>query len=138
MIIEIETTILAKPNVVWESWTTPSDICQWNAASDDWHTTSAELELAVGSSFSYRMEAKDGSMGFDFTGTYTRIDPETRIDFELDDARTVSTTFELRDEGVLVKQRFDTEDELSAEQQRTGWQSILDRFALHCETKNGI
>lgn len=135
MKIEIETFVRGDLDTVWDSWTTPADICSWNAASDDWHTPSAQLELRPGGAFSYRMEARDGSVGFDFAGTFTRVDPKSRIDFELEDARPVSVRFEPGEDGVKVRQSFTAEDELSAEQQRAGWQSILDRFARHVESK---
>ena len=136
MKIEISTLVDAEIDAVWEAWITPEDICRWNAASEDWHTTAAELALAPGSGFSYTMEAKDGSAGFDFAGTYTVVEPQTRIDFELEDNRAVSTTFEVEENGVRVRQCFEAENELSAKQQKDGWQAILNNFSQHVEAKH--
>ncbi len=138
MRIEIETFVKADLESVWQAWNNPADICAWNAASDDWHTTDARLELEPGGIFCYRMAAKDGSFAFDFSGSYTLVEPMTRIEFELDDSRTVSTTFESGSDGVRVRQSFEAEDEMSAGQQKDGWQAILNNFARHVESKFGV
>lgn len=135
MKITIETTVAAPMDEVWRAWTTPEDIKQWNAASDDWHTTAASVDLRVGGQFSFRMEAKDGSMGFDFAGTYTAIVPHQRIECEFG-GRSLVVEFTRTAGGVLVRESFDAEDTFSVEQQRTGWQAILNRFAQHV-TKRG-
>jgi uncharacterized protein YndB with AHSA1/START domain len=132
MQITIEALVRAPVEAVWRAWTTPADIVQWNAASDDWHTTRATVDLRVGGGFSSRMEAKDGSMGFDFAGTYTRIDEHRLIECGFGD-RTLSVAFIDGPQGVTVCETFDAEDVHSAEQQRQGWQAILDRFARHVE-----
>ena len=132
--ITIQTTVKSSIAKVWAAWTTPEDINQWNAASDDWHNPRSTNDLRVGGKFSYRMEARDGSMGFDFEGTYTKVVPEKLIEYVLGDGRTVSITFEPVQGGITVIEAFDAEDVNSAEMQRQGWQSILDRFGSHVET----
>ncbi len=131
MKITVETTIDAPLDTVWQAWTTPADIVQWNAASDDWHTTSAAVDLRVGGQFSARMEARDGSMGFDFAGTYTRIVPHQLIEYALEDDRVVRVEFVAGESGVTVRETFDAETTHTIELQRDGWQAILDRFARH-------
>lgn len=134
MKLEVETTVAAPIEQVWRAYTTPTDITQWNAASPDWHTTRASVDLRPGGSFSSRMEAKDGSMGFDFAGTYTDIVENTRIAYAFG-ARTAEVTFEPSAEGVRVKVTFDAEETHSIEQQKQGWQSIPDSFKRHVEAK---
>ncbi|WP_145418738.1 SRPBCC family protein [Planctomycetes bacterium K23_9] len=131
MKITVETTVDAPLADVWHAWNNPDDIVKWNAASDDWHTTRAATDLRVGGVLSSRMEAKDGSMGFDFAGTYTQIETQRLIEYELDDGRTVRVEFAPTDKGVTVCETFDAESTHSEEQQRAGWQAILDRFANH-------
>src|SRR6187455_1586934 len=92
MKITVETNVAAPIEQVWQAWTTPEDIKQWNAASDDWHTTAAAVDLRVGGQFSSRMEAKDGSMGFDFAGTYTKVVPQELIECAFG-GRTLSVQF---------------------------------------------
>jgi uncharacterized protein YndB with AHSA1/START domain len=132
MKITVETTVAAPIEDVWRAWTTPEDIMQWNAASDDWHTTSASVDLRVGGSFSSRMEAKDGSMGFDFAGTYTRIEQHRLIESSFGD-RTLVVEFFTEGNGVRVRETFDADATHSEEQQCDGWQAILNRFARHVE-----
>ena len=134
MQITVETTVHAPIAAVWSAYTTPADIVQWNAASDDWHTTSATVDLRVGGNFSSRMEAKDGSFGFDFAGTYTQIEPHRLIAYSFGD-RGAQVSFEDGKDGVTVRVTFDAEETHSIEQQRGGWQAILDRFARHVESK---
>lgn len=134
MQITVETTVRAPLPAVWSAYTTPADIVQWNAASDDWHTTSATVDLRAGGDFSSRMEAKDGSFGFDFAGTYTRVEPHRLIAYTFGD-RAAQVTFDDGEEGVTVRVTFDAEETHSVEQQRGGWQAILDRFARHVEGK---
>lgn len=134
MRISVETTIVAPVEEVWRAYTTPTDILQWNAASDDWHTTDARVDLRAGGSFSSRMEAKDGSMGFDFAGTYTRVVPLERLDYAFGE-RTAQVVFVDGPRGVRVHVTFDAETEYPVEQQRAGWQSILDNFRKHVETQ---
>lgn len=132
MKITVETTVAAPVEKVWQAWTTPEDIKQWNAASDDWHTTAASVDLRVGGTFSSRMEARDGSMGFDFAGTYTKIVPQELIVCEFG-GRELVVEFTRTANGVIVRETFDAEETHSIDQQRAGWQAILDRFAKHVE-----
>jgi uncharacterized protein YndB with AHSA1/START domain len=133
MKITVETTVAAPVDVVWRAWTTPRDIVRWNAASDDWHTTAATVDLRTGGRFSSRMEARDGSAGFDFAGTYTRVVPHELIEYVMDDDRTAVVEFIPGEEGVTVRETFDAEGTYDIEPQRAGWQAILDRFARHVE-----
>lgn len=134
MKITVETKVVAPIEDVWRAWTTPEDIKQWNAASDDWHTTAAAVDLRVGGAFSSRMEAKDGSMGFDFAGTYTKVVPHKLIEFSFGD-RVAVVEFIPGDGGVTVRETFDAEGTYTPEQQRQGWQAILDRFSRHVEAR---
>src|SRR5262245_44130197 len=134
MKINVETTVAAPIEQVWRAYTTPADIKQWNAASADWHTTVASVDLREGGSFSSRMEAKDGSVGFDFAGTYTKIVDRKLIAYSFGD-REAHVTFTPGPNGVTVRVIFDSEPTHSIEQQRTGWQAILDNFARHVEAK---
>ncbi|MBK9609301.1 MAG: SRPBCC family protein [Betaproteobacteria bacterium] len=133
MKITIEKLVKAPIEAVWRAWTTPNDIKQWNAASADWHTTTASVDLRVGGDFSSRMEAKDGSMGFDFAGTYTKVQEHRLIEASLGD-RVLLVEFDVGPDGVIVRETFDAESTHSIEQQRDGWQSILDNFARHVES----
>lgn len=134
MKITVETTVTAPIEEVWRAWTTPDDIKQWNAASDDWHTTKSSVDFRVGGAFSSRMEAKDGSMGFDFAGTYTRIEKHKLIECSFGD-RVLLVEFTTGANGVAVRETFDAESTYSVEQQRQGWQAILANFAKHVESK---
>ena len=133
MNITVETNVAAPINEVWRAYTTPDDIKQWNAASDDWHTTAASVDLREGGAFSSRMEAKDGSMGFDFAGTYGKIVPQKLIEYTFG-GRTARVEFTDGPQGVNVRVTFDAEGTHSEEQQRDGWQAILNNFARHVET----
>ena len=135
MKITIETVVKADLNKVWDAWNNPEDIKQWNAASDDWHTPRSTVDLREGGKFSSRMEAKDGSEGFDFEGTYTRVVPSKLIEYRMSDGRNVSVEFKQDAGAVLVRETFDAETENPAELQRQGWQAILDNFARHVEAK---
>ena len=134
MKITVETNVAAPIETVWEAYTTPEDIKQWNAASDDWHTTSASVDLREGGTFSSRMEAKDGSVGFDFAGTYIKIIEHRLIDYSFGD-RTAEVVFTPNPTGVEVRVTFDSETTHSIEQQRGGWQAILNNFARYVESK---
>ncbi|MDE2444549.1 MAG: SRPBCC family protein [Alphaproteobacteria bacterium] len=133
--ISVETTIAAPLARVWSAYTTPEDIVAWNAASEDWHTTRAVVDLRDGGAFLSRMEAKDGSMGFDFAGTYSKIIPQQRIDYAFGD-RTAQVTFDQRPEGVKVHVAFVAEQSNPIEMQRGGWQAILDNFKRYVEAKS--
>jgi uncharacterized protein YndB with AHSA1/START domain len=131
-IITVEVVVQATSAEVWRAYTTPHDIMQWNAASDDWHTTVAAVDLRVGGAFSSRMEAKDGSFGFDFAGTYTAITLEKLIEYAFGD-RTAKVEFIDSENGVTVRVTFDPEQENPVEMQRGGWQAILNNFKRHVE-----
>lgn len=130
--ISLQILVRAPLAAVWRAWTTPADIVQWNAASDDWHTTRASVDLREGGVFSSRMEAKDGSMGFDFEGSYTRIAEPTLIEAEFG-GRRLRVEFIEGAEGVTVRETFDPETTHPIEMQRQGWQAILERFGRHVE-----
>ena len=134
MKITVEKLVNAPIETVWSAWTTPSDIKHWNAASDDWHTTAASVDLRPGGAFSSRMEAKDGSIGFDFAGTYTKVLEHRLIEASFGD-RVLLVEFETGPNGVVVRETFDAESTHSIEQQREGWQAILNNFARHVESK---
>ena len=136
MKITIETTVNSDIETTWHAWNNPDDIKQWNSASDDWHTPESRVDLREGGTFSSRMEAKDGSMGFDFEGTYTKVVKHERIEYEMADGREVTVTFSKAKGGVKVEETFDAETQNSIEMQRNGWQSILDNFVRHVEAKS--
>ncbi len=134
MKITVEANVAAPIQQVWLAYTTPEDIKQWNAASDDWHTTAATIDLRVGGSFSSRMEAKDGSIGFDFAGTYTKIVKYEFIEYAFGD-RTARVEFTPGANVIGVRITFDAEQTHTVEQQRSGWTAILMNFARYVETK---
>lgn len=135
MKIAIEVEVKAPLETVWAAWVTPKDIVNWNFAIEQWCCPKADIDLTVGGKFSYRMEAKDGSMGFDFEGTFTEVKPLQSIQFQLEDNRAVTVEFVESDNGVTVTETFEAEDENSAEQQKQGWQSILNNFKSYVESK---
>jgi uncharacterized protein YndB with AHSA1/START domain len=137
MKITVETNVAAPIEMVWKAYTTPEDIRRWNAASDDWHTTSAAVDLREGGTFSSRMEAKDGSVGFDFAGAYTRIIEHELIEYSFGD-RAAQVVFTPDPTGVGVRITFDSETAHSIEQQRGGWQAILNNFAHYVESKRKV
>jgi uncharacterized protein YndB with AHSA1/START domain len=134
MKITVETTISAPLAKVWDAYTSPDAIKQWNTASEDWHTTAATVDLRDGGAFSSRMEAKDGSFGFDFAGTYTKIVPHELIEYAFGD-RAGTVEFIDGTNGVTVRSTFDAETQNPAEQQRQGWQAILDNFGKYVEAR---
>lgn len=135
MKIEISVRVDAPLSRVWECWTQPKHIVNWNFASDDWRCPTAVNDIRSGGSFSWRMEAKDGSMGFDFEGTYTTVEPQELIEYELGDGRNVKITFATTKEGVLVTEIFEAEKENTAEMQKQGWQAILGNFKEMVENR---
>ena len=135
MEISIETTVNAPIEQVWSAWITPDDIRNWNFASEEWCCPDAKIDFTVGGKFSYRMEATDGSMGFDFGGRFTAIEAKRLIEYALDDGRKVIVLFSKTEQGTRVVETFDAENELAAEQQKQGWQSILNNFKKHVEAK---
>ena len=131
MKITVETVVNAPINAVWAAWSNPDDIVQWNSPTETWHTTRSAVDLREGGKFSARMEAKDGSMGFDFEGVYTRVVPNEIIDFKMSDGREVNIEFVEQADGVFVRETFDAESQNPEEMQRAGWQAILDNFGRH-------
>ncbi|MGG8495072.1 SRPBCC domain-containing protein [Tenacibaculum sp. TC6] len=131
--ITIKTTIQAPIEKVWNYWTLPKHIINWNFASNDWCCPSAINNLQPGESFVWRMEAKDGSIGFDFTGTYEKIEKNRLITYKMPDGRNVLISFHPLENEVKVTETFDTEGTHTDEQQRAGWQSILDTFKNYVE-----
>lgn len=136
MTITVETTVKAPIADVWRAYTTPADIVQWNAASDDWHTPRASVDLRVGGQFVSRMEARDGSAGFDFAGTYTAVEEHQRLAYVFGD-RSATVEFVEGAGGVTVRIAFDAETTHAGDQQRAGWQAILDNFKRHVEREAG-
>lgn len=134
MKITVETQVNAPIAAVWRAWSTPEDVVQWNAASDDWHTTKSNIDFRVGGAFSSRMEAKDGSFGFNFEGTYAKIVEHKLIEFSFGD-RSATVEFLERAGGITVRETFDAETMHSIEQQQEGWQAILNNFKKHVEAK---
>jgi len=133
-IITIETTVDAGVNRVWRCWTSPEHIIHWNNASDDWHTPHAENDFRVGGSFLARMEAKDGSFGFDFAGAYNEIKPHETIKYTLFDGRKVHIYFASGKDSTTIVESFEAEDQNPIEMQKAGWQSILDNFKKYVES----
>jgi uncharacterized protein YndB with AHSA1/START domain len=131
--ITIEATINASLAKVWKNWTEPKHITQWNNASDDWHTPHAENDLRVGGKFLSRMEAKDGSFGFDFEGVYSEVIPFEKIKYGLEDGRQVVTFFTQNSETTTITTYFDAENENPIEMQKGGWQAILNNFKKYTE-----
>lgn len=134
MQITVTTRVAAPIQDVWTAYTTPADIQRWNAASNDWHTTAATVDLRPGGTFCSRMEAKDGSAGFDFAGTYTRVIPHQLIEYTFGE-RNARVEFTDEADGVTVRVTFDAETTHTEEQQRDGWQAILDNFGRHVKGK---
>lgn len=131
--ITIEAMVAAPPARAWQAFTTPDDITKWNFASDDWCCPGAEVDLRVGGRYAARMEAKDGSFGFDFEGVYEDVDPQKAVTLLLGDGRRARTTFDPVDGGTRVQTTFDPENTNPLEMQRHGWQQILNNFKAHVE-----
>lgn len=132
--ITVETSVKAPLEKVWEFWTSPEHIEEWNNPSDDWHTSKAENNLRVGGRFRYHMEAKDRSAGFDFTGVYDQIEVNHLIIFTIDEGRNVKITFSTNGTETKIVETFEVENENSIIVQRSGWQAILDNFKKYTET----
>jgi uncharacterized protein YndB with AHSA1/START domain len=132
--ITVTTSVHAPVEKVWECWTVPIHIMHWNNASDDWHTTWAENDLRAGGKFSYRMESRDGTMGFDFSGKYDKVEPYRQIEITLDDDRMVQVNFIAGKNETRVMERFEAEQINSQELQQKGWQAILTNFKKYVET----
>lgn len=135
--ITIETFVEAPPAEAWRAFTAPEAIVQWNQATPDWHCPRAEVDLRVGGRLVARMEARDGSFGFDFEGSYEEVDPPHALTLRLDDGRGARTTFTPEGTGTRVRTVFDPEGMNPAEMQRAGWQAILDSYAAHVRRSGG-
>jgi uncharacterized protein YndB with AHSA1/START domain len=131
--ITVETTVNAPVEQVWKTWSEPGHITKWCQASDDWHVPHAENDLHTGGKFKTTMAAKDGSFSFDFGGVYTNVQNNKNIEYTMDDGRKVRIQFSAADNGTKVTETFETEDTHSLDQQRTGWQAILDNFKKYTE-----
>lgn len=133
-VITVKTTINAPIEKVWSYWTLPEHIINWNFASNDWHTPRAENDLRPGGKLVWRMEAKDGSMGFDFEGIYTDVKLLHKINIKLADGRVIRILFSSEKNTTIITETFEAEDDNSVEMQRGGWQSILDNFTKYTES----
>ena len=136
--ITVKRTVNAPKEKVWDLWTQPHHILQWNNASEDWLTRKAENDLRTGGSFSSRMEAKDGSFGFDFGGTYDEVKTHELISYTIDDGRKTRIEFEGNGGSTTVTETFDAESSNSVEMQKEGWQAILDNFKQYVESKKEL
>lgn len=132
--ITIETLVHAPINLVWDTWNSPNHVVHWNHASDDWHSPKADNNFVEGGKFVYRMEAKDNSFGFDFSGTYEEIVDKKRVVTRLDDNRLVKTEFYVENDSVRIVETFEAEDQNSIELQREGWSAILNNYKLYTES----
>lgn len=132
--LTVEVTVNSPIQKVWEVWTTPEHITKWCSGDESWHTPSASNDLQVGGKFVTRMEARDGSMGFDFEGVYTKVIENNEIHYAMEDGREVEIYFEEQEDGVKVTEIFDAEDIHSHELQIAGWQHILHNFKKHIES----
>lgn len=133
--LTVETLARADLANAWTAYSNPDDITQWNTADPSWHSPRSQVDLREGGRFNTRMEAKDGSMGFDFEGTYTKVLPNELIEYRMDDGREASVRFSREPEGTRIRVDFDPESENPAEMQQQGWQAILDSFGRYVEGK---
>jgi uncharacterized protein YndB with AHSA1/START domain len=133
-VITVEATVHAPITTVWDSWNNPDHITQWAFASPDWHTPWAKNDLRVGGSFSSRMEAKDGSFGFEFGGVYDAVTTNELIAYTMADGRKVMVEFSAEGDATKVVERFDAENENPVDMQQMGWQAILDNFKKYTES----
>jgi uncharacterized protein YndB with AHSA1/START domain len=131
--IKVETTVQAPQEKVWTYWTEPQHIMGWSFATEEWHAPKAENDLRAGGAFLTRMEAKDGSFGFDFRGIYDEVKPHEFISYTLEDGRKVTVTFSPQGNDTEVTQVFEAESQNSIEMQQAGWQSFLNNFKKYCE-----
>lgn len=133
-IISVETTVKAPIEKVWEFWTGTQHVKQWNTALESWHTPKAENDLRIGGKFVYRMEAKDGSFGFDFGGIYDQVRENEYIEYTLEDGRKVTISFTAEGSETKVVETFEPETENPVDMQRGGWQAIMDNFKKYTES----
>jgi uncharacterized protein YndB with AHSA1/START domain len=134
--VTIETNVNAPVEKVWKYWSAPEHIVKWNNASDDWHSPKAENDLRTNGKFNVRMEAKDGSFGFDFGGVYDEVKEHELIAYTMGDGRKVNVTFSGSGEQTKIVETFDAESENPVEMQRSGWQAILDNFKRYAEEQH--
>ncbi len=132
--ITVQTAVKAPVDKVWKMWREPEHIKKWNNASDDWHTPTAENDLRTGGQFTSRMEARDGSMGFDFAGVYDEVKKHEVINYTMGDDRKVWIRFSEKNDQIEIVETFEAESENSVEMQKGGWQSILDNFKKYVES----
>lgn len=133
--ITIEATVNAPVAKVWKAWNTPADIMQWNTADPGWHCPFSENDLRVGGKFKNRMEAKDGSFGFDFEGEYNKVELHKEISYTMSDGRKATTFFAEQNGNTNIATTFDAESENDPEFQKQGWQAILDNFVKYVEAE---
>ena len=133
--VKVETRIAAPIEKVWDCWTMPGHITQWNFATEAWHCPTALNDLREGGRFNWRMEARDGSVGFDFVGAYTKVEQNALIEYMLDDGRNVQIEFNEMNGSTHVVERFDPEQSNPVDMQRAGWQAILENFRKYVERK---
>lgn len=133
--LTVETIARADLDTVWAAYSNPDDITQWNSPDPSWHSPRSRVDLREGGAFSTRMEAKDGSAGFDFEGTYTRVVPNELIEYRMGDGREAKVSFVEGPDGTRIRVAFDPESENPVEMQQQGWQAILDNFGRYVEGK---
>ena len=133
--ITVNSEIKSNLQTVWNAWTSPAHIVHWNFADESWHAPAAENDLTIGGKFSYRMEAKDGSAGFDFSGVYTEIVENKVIAYTMDDGRTARVTFEENGDSTIVTEVFEAEQMNPVDMQQAGWQMILNNFKRYAESR---
>ncbi|THU39865.1 polyketide cyclase [Niastella caeni] len=131
--ITVESNINAPVEKVWAIWSSPEHITKWCTATEEWHTPRAENDLRVGGKFSTRMEAKDGSFGFDFGGVYDDVKTNELIEYTMGDGRKVIVHFTSNGNETKIVETFDAESQNSVEMQQAGWQAILDNFKKYTE-----
>jgi uncharacterized protein YndB with AHSA1/START domain len=131
--LKTETSIHKSMEQVWDCYTMPQHLVYWNFANDEWHSPRADNSFTIGGTFNIRMESKDGSMGFDFSGTYTNIILHNTIEYTMDDNRTAKINFIQEENAVKVTVQFEPETENTHELQQMGWQMILDNFKKYVE-----
>ena len=132
--ITVEVIVNASVETAWKKWTTPDDITKWNFAADEWHSPKAENDLRAGGKFNFRMEAKDGSFGFDFAGVYDTVKTNELIEYTIGDGRKVKVNFSSADGKTKVVETFEAESVNSIELQKGGWQAILNNFKKYAES----
>jgi uncharacterized protein YndB with AHSA1/START domain len=132
-VVTVEATVNAPVEKVWNTWTNPDHIVKWNSPSPDWHTPRSTNDLRVGGKFSSRMEAKDGSMGFDFEGTYSEVRNLEYIEYNMADGRNVKTWFKTKGDQTEIITNFDAENQNPVEFQKAGWQAIMNSFKTYTE-----